>query len=61
MGFLLNLSVQLAAASMPALAHGVGARIGSDAGQARARPESIGAGAAGDPAMQFSISGTTGA
>lgn len=46
---------------MPGLAPGAPAKIGFDAGQARARRENIGAGVAGDPAMRFSTSGTTGA
>ena len=61
MVFLLNLSGQLAAASMPGLAPGAPAKIGFDAGQARVGPENTGVGAAGDPAMQSSTSGTTGA
>ena len=60
MGFLLRGSVLQVAASMPGLAPGAAAKIGSDAGQAKASLENIGAGNAGDPAMQSSTSGIIG-
>lgn len=46
---------------MPALVPGVVAVTVSDAGRTKANLENIGAGGAGDPAMQFNISENIGA
>lgn len=61
MDFLPSGPGQPTAASTPAHVPGVGVKIGSDAGRTRVKGASIGVGNAGGTAMQFSISGTTGA
>jgi len=50
-----------AVGNMPALVPGVVAVTVSDAGRTKANLENIGAGGAGDPAMQFNISENIGA